>query len=604
MTKIKPLISVVIPTYNLISDLLEAIDSIIKQDYSPIEIIVVDNGSTNGTSEKIKRLYPKIKLITHKKNLGVTGGRNSGLRKAEGKYILFFDHDMIADKEMVSELVKIVDSNEEISISTGKIYYWDDKKIIWSAGTDVNLITGQVLFRAGQDKGQYDCIEEIQVTPAVILVKKEVVEKIGGFDDVFFANWEDTDFCFRARKAGFKIFYTPKAIAYHKITLDPVESMNRLLSRAYYIARNRIIFMKRHSKHFYLFLLFLPGYLAYYSWLSLRVCRIDGIKNFLRGTCVGLYEVFKNKGIVLKTIGETAKCPLCDITEQIGIFCTVRNPRKIGEEKYNYVKCKRCGLVFLNPMPTREELDRIYTNIYDHYEEESNTFLNKIANLFSKPRTQYVEETRKSPGRILDIGCGTGLFLSKMKEKRWDIYGIEATKWAAERSAVRTGREKIFTKELHKICFPNNYFDVITLWHVLEHIKDVNMLIKEINRVLGEGGSLFIEVPNLNSVSLGLFQHNYSFLSVPEHILYWSESSLKNFLQNSGFSVKKVSYPFMIPLTFSRSLSNYFSNLLNFSFATRIVFFLSLPLSIVITLIACRLGKGEILRVHARKITK
>ena len=295
MAKTKFLVSVVIPTYNLVNNLLEAIDSIRKQDYSPIEIIVVDNGSTDGTSKKIRESYSEVKLITHKKNLGVTGGRNSGLKEANGKYILFFDHDMIADKEMISELVRVAESDREVGIVTGKIYCWDNKKKIWSAGTDVNLITGQVFFRTGEDKGQYDCIEEIQVAPAVILVKKEVIKKIGGFDDVFFANWEDTDFCFRARKAGFKIFYTPKAIAYHKITLDPVESMNRLLSRAYYIARNRIIFMRRHSKYFRLFLLFLPIYIAYYTYLSLCFGRIDGIENFLKGTFSGLSMVKKQK---------------------------------------------------------------------------------------------------------------------------------------------------------------------------------------------------------------------------------------------------------------------------------------------------------------------
>lgn len=601
MTKIKPLVSVVIPTHNLVSDLVEAIDSIREQDYSPIEIIVVDNASTDGTSEKIKRSYPEVKLITHKENLGVTGGRNSGLNKAEGEYILFFDHDMVGDKKMVSELVKVASSSSEIGIVSGKIYYWDAKKAIWSAGTSVNLITGQIFFRAGQDEGQYDRIEEIQVAPAVLLVKREVIKKIGGFDDIFFANWEDTDFCFRARRAGFKIYYAPKAVAYHKITLNAVESMNRLLSRAYYIARNRIIFMRRHSKHFRLFLLFLPIYFFYYTVHSLRIGRIDGIKNFLRGTLSGLYMTFKDKNLLANSI--TIMCPLCKTIEEADIFLyEVKNPRNIGKEYYNYVKCRNCGLVYLDPMPTREELNEIYGRIYDHYQEDSNSFQERVANLLSKPREKYVDSVRKAPGRILDIGCGTGTFLQKMKERGWDTYGTELTEWAGRKAATRIGKDRIFIMELHKCHFPNNYFDVVTLWHVLEHVRNPNDLINEIKRILKKDGFIIIEVPNLASLTLRLFQHNYPLLYIPEHLLYWSKDSLGKFLQKNDFYIEKVSYPFMLLFTFSRSMSKYLSKFLKCSFIIRALFILSLPLSAIITFIACRFKVGETIRVSGRKL--
>lgn len=285
-------ISVVIPTYNLKKELLACVESIIKQDYSPLEIVIVDNDTTDGTTEEISRLQfraPNLKLVRNKQNLGVTGGRNAGLRKASGDYLFFFDHDMVAEPKMIRELVKVAESDPRIGIVTPKIYYWEDKKRIWAAGTGINLWNGQVVFRGGKDIGQYDQVEEVQVAPAAILVKREVINKIGGFDDVYFATYEDTDFCFRAKKAGFKTFYTSKAVAYHKIPADYLSSMERLLSRSYLVGRNRVIFMKRFGKNFLVFLVFLPVFAGHYLFLALKYKKVSEWFRFLKGTFDGFF---------------------------------------------------------------------------------------------------------------------------------------------------------------------------------------------------------------------------------------------------------------------------------------------------------------------------
>ena len=210
--KSKVRISVVIPTYNSWTTLKDCIASIQKQTLTSIEILVVDNGSSDNTSDKVRKKFPKVKLITLKKNSGVTGGRNKGIEYSNKNtdFILFFDHDMVADKKMIEELVKTAHLGKSIGIVTPKIYYADDKKRIWAAGTGINLWTGQVLFRGGEDIGQFQNEEEVQVAPAVLLVKKEVIEKLQGFDDRYFATYEDTDFCFRASSYGWKVFYNPK----------------------------------------------------------------------------------------------------------------------------------------------------------------------------------------------------------------------------------------------------------------------------------------------------------------------------------------------------------------------------------------------------------
>lgn len=286
----RPRISVVIPTYNSWSTLKECIRSILDQSLYPFEVIVIDNASTDNTSGNLKKIFPSIRLVELPENTGVTGGRNAGIKQISKKvnYILFFDHDMKADKKMLEELVKIAQLERGIGIVTPKVYYLSDKKRIWSAGTDINLWTGQVLFRGGKDIGQYEKDEEVQIAPAAMLVKKKVIERIKRFDDRYFATYEDTDFCFRARKEGFKTFYAPKAIAYHDLSTDKKDEAKRLLDRAYWIGRNRILFMKDFGENFFIFLVFLPIYLGYYLLMSIKFKRWSGGLNFLRGVLNGL----------------------------------------------------------------------------------------------------------------------------------------------------------------------------------------------------------------------------------------------------------------------------------------------------------------------------
>jgi GT2 family glycosyltransferase len=290
-------ISVIVPTYNSWNTLRECIDSILKQAPRPFEVIVVDNASTDGTFERIQNskfknqnYNLKLKIYRNEKNLGVTGGRNRGIKEASKKsdYLFFFDHDMVADKKMLEELVKVAEMDKSIGIVTPKIYYFSNRKKIWSSGTGINLWTGQILFRGGDDAGQYEKIEEVQVAPAAMLVKRQVIRRIKRFDNKYFATFEDTDFCFRAKRAGFKTYYAPKAIAYHKIPEDPKEEAERLLSRAYFVARNRILFMKDFGKPTFWF--FLPIYFFYYLRLALKYKRINAIINYLKGSINGILE--------------------------------------------------------------------------------------------------------------------------------------------------------------------------------------------------------------------------------------------------------------------------------------------------------------------------
>lgn len=282
-------ISIVIPTFNSWQTLIPCIKSVYNQTLKPYEIIVVDNASSDQTVQKVKKGTPYVKLIPLEKNTGVTGGRNSGIKAADKSsgYLFFFDHDMVADKNMLQELVEVAKRASNIGIVTPKIYFWTSKRRIWSAGTSINLLTGQIFFRGGMDVGQYEKIEEVQVAPAAMLVKRKVVQKLKKFDERYFATYEDTDFCFRAKRAGFKTYYAPRAIAFHKISEDPRLEAKRLMDRGFWVGRNRVLFMRDFGVNFLAFTLFVPIYFLYYLRLAIKFKRLDGIASFIKGTFYG-----------------------------------------------------------------------------------------------------------------------------------------------------------------------------------------------------------------------------------------------------------------------------------------------------------------------------
>jgi GT2 family glycosyltransferase len=290
----------VIPTYNRKKDVLECLRSLQKLRYSNYEIIVIDNGSTDGTDYAIKRFFPEVKLVKSKRNLGVTGGRNLGVKHSSGEYIFFLDHDTTVGRNALNELMTVMQSDSNIGIAGPIIYYYNDPKRIWALGTSINMLSARVSFNEGGkiNKRQFAKAIEVQVLPTAFLVKREVTDKVGLFDDVFFAVYEDTDFCFRVKEAGYKVLCVPTAIVWHKVPLNGREQLLGVLRRAYHVARNRIIFMRKHAKslNFIAFIIILqPIYAAYYTLKALQLARLDFMTEFWRGTLSGLLYVIKWK---------------------------------------------------------------------------------------------------------------------------------------------------------------------------------------------------------------------------------------------------------------------------------------------------------------------
>ncbi|GIW59904.1 MAG: rhamnosyltransferase [Patescibacteria group bacterium] len=294
-------IEAIVPTHGAGQAFLECIDSLLAQTYPLQRIIVIDNNVRDGSIQQLRDKFnlaessqigdTALEIFSLPDNTGVTGGRNAGIARLSDNFdaALFVDHDMVAEPDMLQQLLETLSKHPEAGIITPKIYYHDQRNIIWAAGTDINLRTGQTIFYGGEDQGQYDTERQVAVAPATFLVTQKTLQAVGLFDTHYFATYEDTDFCFSAQGAGFQTWYSPKAVTYHKIPYDPQAAMQRLLERTYYVARNRIIFMKKFSPNFLFFVPFLSLYCIYYLILSLKYRQFTAISNYLKGTADGLF---------------------------------------------------------------------------------------------------------------------------------------------------------------------------------------------------------------------------------------------------------------------------------------------------------------------------
>ncbi len=285
-----PLVSVIIPTHNRKNKLIRLIDSILQSNYpkEKLEIIVVDDASTDGTYEEVRKKFPQIKVIRNEKELFLAGSRNIGIKNAVGEYIFLIDDDNVVDKNCIYELVMTLKSNNQIGIVAPLMYYLKQPNRVWCAGIRRNMVTSLTskIYADVIDQGQFNgLIESVDVLNA-FMVKREVVEKVGIFNDRDFPiHYDEADYGERVRRAGYRIVFNPKAKVWHDVPLpEDIKDKARLFHchnelRAYYCGRNRIIFHKKYSK-WWQFLVFISIFNWLFTLYYLRVILLGSKKPF------------------------------------------------------------------------------------------------------------------------------------------------------------------------------------------------------------------------------------------------------------------------------------------------------------------------------------
>lgn len=245
----KPKVFAIIVNFNGKEYISHCLKSFRQLSVENFKIIVVDNNSTDGSVEMIRRQFTKVGVIQNKINVGYAGGANKGVKLAlqeSADYVLLLNNDTVFDKNFLSTLLEVSGKKLKVGILGPKIYFYDNPKKIWFAGgiIDRKRFTGSHIGYKEKDNGQYNDPREVDfITGCTMFIRREVFEKVGFFDRRYFMYYEDVDFCVRAKRAGFKIVFVPQSVLYHKIAKEKENSP--LMS--YLLARNHFLFLEKNA---------------------------------------------------------------------------------------------------------------------------------------------------------------------------------------------------------------------------------------------------------------------------------------------------------------------------------------------------------------------
>jgi SAM-dependent methyltransferase len=237
---------------------------------------------------------------------------------------------------------------------------------------------------------------------------------------------------------------------------------------------------------------------------------------------------------------EKVDCNLCGSKDSVLLFSATDY---ITKTEHFLVRCKQCGLAFVNPQPSSKDLFRFYPVLY--YGDEPASYEKIDARSRFKKLRSVVQ---KNNGAILDIGCGKGLLLQMFKETGWNVAGIELSEESARYASeklhidVYTLLSDLEADNIDKI----NSFDVITFFHSLEHVKDPLLYVKSAEKLLKSDGIMIIEVPRFNSLYSKVFKDTWFHLDVPRHLYHFEDQTLQKMMNSVGLHVfKKTKYALM-----------------------------------------------------------
>lgn len=227
-----------------------------------------------------------------------------------------------------------------------------------------------------------------------------------------------------------------------------------------------------------------------------------------------------------------SSCPFCN--SQNNTHYLNLKDYFLSQEEFDIVRCNECGLLYTSPRPDAGIMQKYYdSDQYFSHQENSSGLIPRIYEFvksFNLKRKLSIATSGKSAGKILDIGCGTGDFLLKAKQNRWDISALEPNDHAREIASKRLDIPIIRPEDISEM--PDSSFDVITMWHVLEHVENLREETEHLYRLLKAGGRLVIAVPNYQSYDAKYYKDKWAAWDVPRHLSHFDKTSMLNTFSN------------------------------------------------------------------------
>lgn len=481
---------------------MTCLKSVLNSTYNNFNIVLVDNGSRNNEAKLFKTYFSdkRLSVIRLENNLGFTGGNNYVIGITKSKYVVLLNNDTIVDKYWLSFLVNKMEENPLIAVAQPKIRLMYDKNSFDYAGAAGGFIDkygypftrGRMFNTLEIDNGQYNDEREIfWASGAAVIIRRKVISKVGGlFDTTFFNYMEEIDFCWRVWKKGYKVFFVPKSIVYHKVAAT---SKNNLFKKRFWEHRNNLILiLKNSNKNEFIKILgvrimfeiityiyyLITGKFKYF--FALLYAHIDFLRLLIlndyhndKNTKFNIIPIFK-KSIVIQYY-------LCrkKYFWQLD-FDTINGERSSPESKY------------LSP------------TYYQH--EKAYEYCAEYA-------------TNKS---VLEFGCGNGYGAYKISNVAKSVLAIDRNADTIRNAKLLYKKTNLKYETQNIIKYKSNYkYDLIIMLQVIEHINNTDKLLSNITRLLKRNGKIIISTPN---------RLTQSYNENPYHIKEYSQLELNKLL--------------------------------------------------------------------------
>jgi hypothetical protein len=248
----EPSVFTVLLNWNGKADTLACLESLGKAPCPNHTVVLVDNGSTDGSQDAVRKAFPHVVLLQNDRNLGFAGGNNIGIdyaleRGADFVYLL--NNDTVADPGMYGALLDAARAHPEAGIFGAKIYYFEKPTQLWYAGGEWSWERAEFGHRGCDREDNGRDWEKVEPTDfacgCAIFIRAEVLRKIGGLEERYFILWEEADFCYRARRAGFACLFVPGAKVWHKIS-STFGKDDKSPRYRYFLWRNRLLWIERN----------------------------------------------------------------------------------------------------------------------------------------------------------------------------------------------------------------------------------------------------------------------------------------------------------------------------------------------------------------------
>jgi GT2 family glycosyltransferase len=292
-----PLISIIVLSFNGGEDTLNCVKSVLQSNYSNFELIVADNGSLDGSVERLNALFAadsRIKIKNNQGNLGFSKGNNEGAKIASGKYLVFLNQDTLVKKDWLNGAVNFLESTPDVGALQAKTLNLTNPQLLDSAGVFLN-ITGLAIVRG---HGEPDTPEYQRITyvssgiGAALFIRFDLFNKIYGFDEDFFILCEDGDLCWRVLLSGYKVVYYPNSVVYHRGRSS--RKKEGAYFNFYYSIRNNLVMLLKNES-LPLLLISIPSAIFYYI---LRGIIMQYNRSYFQAFQKAISYIFSNRVLI------------------------------------------------------------------------------------------------------------------------------------------------------------------------------------------------------------------------------------------------------------------------------------------------------------------